>query len=222
MEFAEKQNLSLYLADTHISLLPYLERSTREIVSPFLCKCFSGSKKIVIFDLETNGIIKGISSILSISAKKYELTSECKLVEIDTFDRYYYFNREPENEKTTAVNGLTRDNITKLRESADYPLLASEDNAFREFCSDVDSFIAYNISFDISWFPWMQSQNTLCAMLSSVGLILETNKYGGIKSSKLITALNHLNIDISDLSFHKSLDDVEATKRLIQYLIDIS
>lgn len=219
--FVEEKDLPKYLENTHFSVLPYLQRTTREIVSPFLCKCFSGSKKIVIFDTETNGLMQGISSILSISAKKYELDSECQLHEIGVFDRYY-FAKEPEDEKAISVNGLTVEKLQTLREGSEYPRHEREDTAFQDFCNGVDSFIAYNLNFDVSWFPWIASQNTLCAMLSTIGLVREVSKYNGIKNSKLLTAVERLGIDVSDLSFHKSLDDVEATKRLIQKTFDIA
>ncbi len=222
MNFAEKDKIEGYLPFTSEQLLPYLQANPQDLISPFLVKCFSGSKNIIIFDTETNGLVKGVNSILSLSAKRYSIDNSCKLTFVDEFNRFYY-SKEAPNDMAISVNGLTESKLTSLRESTTYPKYQVDDTqAFIDWCGDVESFVAYNIEFDQAWFPWMTDKNTLDAMNMSVPFVLEIGKYGGIKSSKLMTTVERLGIDVSDLSFHTSLDDVEATARVLQKIFDLA
>ena len=77
-------------------------------------------RKIIIFDLETNGIRD--CSVLSISAIKLEVDiANLSVREIGKFDRYYYRNPgEKINFGAIRVNGLTDENISILRKDKNY------------------------------------------------------------------------------------------------------
>ena len=84
-------------------------------------------KKIVFFDLETNGLQD--SSVLSVSAFKYSIDTETlKLKFLDKFTRYYYPTEEY-NARAIAVNGLSEDVVEELRGEADYPEFFCEDSS---------------------------------------------------------------------------------------------
>ena len=94
-------------------------------------------RKIIVFDLETNGIRN--CSVLSISAIKLEVDVEnLSIREIGKFDRYYYRNPgESINYGAINVNGLTDENISILRKDRNYSKYFDEDHDFEEFCEGV-------------------------------------------------------------------------------------
>ena len=170
-------------------------------------------RKIIIFDLETNGIKD--CSVLSISAIKLEVDIESLNVrEIGKFDRYYYRNPgEKINFGAIRVNGLTDENISILRKDRNYSKYFEEDYDFEDFCDGVRHFVAHNISFDSQFLniPYMKK---FCTMNENVENLKIEGKYGKYKWPKLNETAKYYGIEVDELSTHRSDYDTYLCKEI--------
>ena len=170
-------------------------------------------RKIIIFDLETNGIKD--CSVLSISAIKLEVDIESLNVrEIGKFDRYYYRNPgEKINFGAIRVNGLTDENISILRKDRNYSKYFEEDYDFEDFCDGVKHFVAHNISFDSQFLniPYMKK---FCTMNENVENLKIEGKYGKYKWPKLNETAKYYGIEVDELSTHRSDYDTYLCKEI--------
>ena len=170
-------------------------------------------RKIIVFDLETNGIRN--CSVLSISAIKLEVDSEnLSIREIGKFDRYYYRNPgESINYGAINVNGLTDENIAILRKDRNYSKYFDEDYEFEEFCEGVTHFVAHNISFDSQFLniPYMKK---FCTMNENVENLKIEGKYGKYKWPKLNETAKYYGIEVDELSTHRSDYDTYLCKEI--------
>ena len=170
-------------------------------------------RKIIVFDLETNGIRN--CSVLSISAIKLEVDVEnLSIREIGKFDRYYYRNPgESINYGAINVNGLTDENISILRKDRNYSKYFDEDHDFEEFCEGVTHFVAHNISFDSQFLniPYMKK---FCTMNENVENLKIEGKYGKYKWPKLNETAEYYGIEVDELSTHRSDYDTYLCKEI--------
>ena len=170
-------------------------------------------RKIIVFDLETNGIKD--CSVLSISAIKLEVDIEnLNVREIDKFDRYYYRNPgEKINFGAIRVNGLTDENISILRKDRNYSKYFEEDYDFEDFCNGVKHFVAHNISFDSQFLniPYMRK---FCTMNENVENLKIEGKYGNYKWPKLNETAKYYGIEVDELSTHRSDYDTYLCKEI--------
>ena len=170
-------------------------------------------RKIIVFDLETNGIKD--CSVLSISAIKLEVDIESLNVrEIGKFDRYYYRNPgEKINFGAIRVNGLTDENISILRKDRNYSKYFKEDYDFEDFCDGVKHFVAHNISFDSQFLniPYMRK---FCTMNENVENLKIEGKYGKYKWPKLNETAKYYGIEVDELSTHRSDYDTYLCKEI--------
>ena len=170
-------------------------------------------RKIIIFDLETNGIKD--CSVLSISAIKLEVDIESLNVrEIGKFDRYYYRNPgEKINFGAIRVNGLTDENISILRKDRNYSKYFEEDYDFEDFCDGVKHFVAHNISFDSQFLniPYMKK---FCTMNENVENLKIEGKYGKYKWPKLNETAKYYGIEVDEFSTHRSDYDTYLCKEI--------
>ena len=170
-------------------------------------------RKIIIFDLETNGIKD--CSVLSISAIKLEVDIEnLNVREIGKFDRYYYRNPgEKINFGAIRVNGLTDENISILRKDRNYSKYFQEDYDFEDFCDGVKHFVAHNISFDSQFLniPYMRK---FCTMNENVENLKIEGKYGNYKWPKLNEIAKYYGIEVDELSTHRSDYDTYLCKEI--------
>ena len=170
-------------------------------------------RKIIIFDLETNGIKD--CSVLSISAIKLEVDIEnLNVREIERFDRYYYRNPgEKINFGAIRVNGLTDENISILRKDRNYSKYFKEDYDFEDFCDGVKHFVAHNISFDSQFLniPYMRK---FCTMNENVENLKIEGKYGNYKWPKLNETAKYYGIEVDELSTHRSDYDTYLCKEI--------
>ena len=170
-------------------------------------------RKIIIFDLETNGIKD--CSVLSISAIKLEVDIEnLNVREIGKFDRYYYRNPgEKINFGAIRVNGLTDENISILRKDKNYSKYFQEDYDFEDFCDGVKHFVAHNISFDSQFLkiPYMRK---FCTMNENVENLKIEGKYGKYKWPKLNETAKYYGIEVDELSTHRSDYDTYLCKEI--------
>ena len=177
-------------------------------------------KKIVFFDLETNGI-KGCS-VLSVSAEKYLIDIETLQMEfLDSFTRYYYPTEEY-NTRAIDVNGLSKNVVEELRGEADYPEFFSDDNGFYEFIDDVEHLIGHNISFDYSFLiDRTKDYNTYCTMLATTNILKIPHQYRRrcYKYPKLREVVEYYGIEYDEEKLHGSDYDVEMTVKIFKELL---
>ena len=170
-------------------------------------------RKIIVFDLETNGIKD--CSVLSISAIKLEVDIEnLNVREIERFDRYYYRNPgEKINFGAIRVNGLTDENISILRKDRNYSKYFEEDYDFEDFCNGVKHFVAHNISFDSQFLniPYMRK---FCTTNENVENLKIEGKYGNYKWPKLNETAKYYGIEVDELSTHRSDYDTYLCKEI--------
>lgn len=174
---------------------------------------------LIIFDTETNGLTIECS-VLSISAIKvfYDLDKKIFLKDFKTYDRYYYVkDGEEENKDAIFVNGLTREEITRRRNGADYSKFFYDDiESFKEFCKETRHFIAHNIKFDLKYIEkYIDVPNTFDTMAVNRYIMKLPSSYG-YKNPRLSEAAEFYNIDVSPYSFHSSLDDVKVTAKIFR------
>ena len=176
-------------------------------------------KKIVFFDLETNGL-QDSSGIIRISIRNITINTETlKLNLLDKFTRYYYPTEEY-NARAIAVNGLSEDVVEELRGEADYPEFFCEDSGFYIFIADVDHLIGHNISFDYSFLSdRTKDYNTYCTMLATTNILKIPNQYRrGYKYPKLMEVAEYYNIELEEDKLHDSDYDVELTVKIFEKL----
>lgn len=174
---------------------------------------------LIIFDTETNGLTADCS-VLSISAVKvfYDRSTKIFLKKFETYDRYYYIKEgEKENPDAICVNGLTKDEITKRRNEADYPKNFYDDiESFKNFCKETRHFIGHNIKFDLKYIEkYIDTPNIFDTMATNRYILKIPSSYG-FKNPRLSETAEYYNIDVSCYSFHSSLDDVKVTAKIFR------
>lgn len=175
-------------------------------------------KKIIFFDVETNGVNE-TDSVLSMSALKASFDTETfKFEKIDVFDRFYFRNIGEEiNYDAIKVNGLTDDEIEKRRNGATYPRTFKEDlNNFFDFCEGSKHFIAHNIRFDRKFLPF-KLEYQFDSMLENVNIlkIPSNNNFSQYKWPKLSECADFYGIDLDENELHNSMYDVLIMARVI-------
>jgi DNA polymerase III epsilon subunit-like protein len=171
--------------------------------------------KIIVLDLETNGLDQS-ASVLSCSSIKYEIdpkTFESK--ELDRFNRYY-LPVEPFNRQATDKNRLTKDVILERRGAANYPMHFGHDTDFDKFCSDVNRFVGHNISFDVKFLPSLKGKKTFCTMMTNTDIVAaEVLQWKNTwRYPKLSETASFYNIRFSASDLHSSMADVMLTAQI--------
>lgn len=177
---------------------------------------------LIIFDTETNGLTIE-DSVLSISAIKvfYDLENEKFLKDFEEYDRYYYLkDGEEENEGAISVNGLNKEEISKRRgENCHYPKCFCDDiKSFEKFCDGARHFIGHNIKFDLKYIEnYIKVENTFDTMYTNKYILKLPSSYG-FKNPRLSETADYYKIDVSQYSFHSSLDDVKVTAKIFRLM----
>ena len=195
----------------------------RKHAKPELDKFLDVKRKtrIIIFDLETNGLT-GSYSVLSCSAIKYEIDPNTyEVSELDRFHRYYY-PVEEFDPQAIAVNGLTKEVIKERRGEAIYPEHFTVDDGFEKFCNGVKRFVAHNISFDAQFVPFLGNKKKLCTMITNMdivtaGFLRRKNQW---KWPKLSETAIHYGIQFSDGELHNSMADTEITAKIFLKMLE--
>lgn len=179
--------------------------------------------KIIIFDVETNGL-SGRDSVLSCSAIKYKFDPNTyEMTEIDRFNRYYY-PVEQFDPQATVINRLTREVITERRRGVAYPNHFYVDTDFETFCSDTERFIAHNISFDMQFVPFIKEKKKFCTMLTNRDIVAVYFLKGKRewKWPKLSETAVHYGIQFNETELHGSMVDAEITAKIFRKMLDAS
>jgi len=174
-------------------------------------------RDIVIFDVETNGMIG--SSVLSISAMRIQIDVETNTwKKLEEYNRFYYRNSgEKINHGAVNVNGLTDEVIDEKRKEITYAEYFEKDiDSFKEFCNGVTHYIAHNIKFDESFIPF-KLENKFDTMMENIDIVKSgwNPKFNSYKWPKLIECANYYKVPFDDENFHESLYDVFITGRIL-------
>lgn len=173
------------------------------------------NKKIIFFDVETNGL-KG-SSVLSMSAMKMSFNTEnLEMYKVGEFNRFYYRNPgEPINEGAIRVNGLDDEEIERRRSlsSVKYPKTFNEDiQSFVEFCQGADHYVAHNIRFDRDFLPF-KLKYQFDTMIENIDIVrIMGNR--GFKWPKLLECAEYYKVPLEEDKLHNSLYDVEVMAKI--------
>ena len=180
-------------------------------------------KKIIFFDVETNGT-NATDSVLSISAMKVVYNTENnEMKKLGEFDRFYFRNEgESVNEGAIKVNGLTDEEIEKRRKLSDveYALTFKEDiNNFYEFCDGAEHFIAHNIRFDRQFIPFILKYQ-FDTMLENTDIVKVPGPYG-YKWPKLSECAQYYNVKLEEDQLHNSMYDVIIMARVMFRMLSL-
>lgn len=177
--------------------------------------------KLIIFDLETNGLSDN-HSVLSCSAIKYDIhPTTYELNELSRFNRYYY-PVEQFDPVAISVNGLTKEVITEKRGTAIYPEHFHMDSDFEVFCSDTKRFAAHNISFDSRFVPFIAKQKKFCTMMTNTDIVAVyfMKKKRDWKWPKLSETAAYYGIPFNESDLHGSMADTEITSKIFMEMLE--
>lgn len=180
-------------------------------------------KKVIFFDVETNGVDPSCS-VLSMSALKAEYdTEEDTFIKLDIFDRYYFRNPGEEiNLSAISVNGLTDEAISLRRNESNikYPETFKEDlENFYSFCDGAEHFVAHNIRFDRSFLPFTLKYQ-FDTMLENVNILKIKNPiYNSYKWPKLFECANFYKVELDENNLHNSMYDVLIMARVMYKML---
>lgn len=210
---------SVTYEDSHRKFYPLIRKHAKPELDRFLND--ERDTRIIIFDLETNGLYAECS-VLSCSAIKYDRNPNTyEMTEIDHFNRYYY-PVEEFNPQAIEINGLTRDVITEKRGDGTYPEHFCMDSDFEIFCSDTERFVAHNISFDMQFVPFLRNKNKMCTMMTNMNIVAAEyldwkNEW---KWPKLSETANYYCIPFNESDLHDSMYDAKITAKVFLKMLE--
>jgi DNA polymerase III alpha subunit (gram-positive type) len=180
---------------------------------------------IVGFDCETEGLDSTKHKIIQLSAKKYLLEEKIEnegtdgekatllFNQIGEFDTYINVHR-PLEEKITEITGITNEMLADGMEEEEVF------KNFKEFVGNTVIFFGYNsVKFDTKFMNAMyqkyEEEFKPIFNLDTLKMAKELIPFRDTPNYKLGTIAKLWNAD-EGLTFHNSLDDVEATARLTE------
>lgn len=175
-------------------------------------------KIVITFDTETNGF-KPEHSVLSISAMKFKVNAETKVMEkIGEYNRFY-FCVEEENASATKIHGLTAFKIKQEREkqNAEYPIFYKDDKkSFEEFCKGTDLLVAHNYDFDSKFIEF--KPKSFCTMKEGSALYKKEN-HDSKAWIKLKELASYFKIKVEEDDLHGSLYDTLILSRVLYKML---
>lgn len=167
-----------------------------------------------VIDTETTGLTN-TDYIVEFSAKKYQVKDQKLqlLGEMDIFMRPPF----PMPEKASSVNGITDEFLEDKRSEEE------EVASIAEFLQGM-ILVGYNVAYDIRMLKSMFNRTQTMLSCSGCLDVLEMSRdlvpRTDVENYKLGTITHYFGLD-AGLRFHSSLDDVEATARLLQVFYDM-
>lgn len=178
-------------------------------------------RKLIVFDTETTGLGKSAESknarIIQFSAQKLIVNPDYTFQSIETVDTYI----DPEIKIRDAITKIT--NISQaiiqnygLKEDQIAPHILS-------FMDSADVIAGYNVNFDIMMLKFMGQRvrwlwNFCLPSIDVAEMARDMICSSEIDSYKLCDVYDYL-FHEDDIEFHRSCQDVEATIRIMQYLL---
>lgn len=170
---------------------------------------FQDDRIIAVIDTETTGINSNKDRIVQFSGKKYRIRDQ-KMEQIAEMD-IYIKAPFPMPEAAMRVNGITDEFL------ADKP---SEEDVVAEICAFMEGsiLVGYNVDFDIRMISALCDRTHTPLQCSGKMDVLEVARdfveKKEVQNHKLETISKYFGID-EGITFHSSIDDVEATARLL-------
>jgi DNA polymerase III epsilon subunit-like protein len=198
---------------------PCIRTNAKEEISKFLN--IKTKTKIIIYDIKTNGLNKNYS-VLSCSAIKYEIDANTyKMTELERFNRYYYPVEKLEK-SAIEKHRLTKEEITKRRDNANYPEYFIQDIGFFNFCQGISRFVAHNIDFDLKFIPFLNDKKKFCTMkintdIVAIKLLDWKNEY---KYPTLAETAMFYNVQFDENSLHDSMVDIEIIVKVFEKMLE--
>lgn len=170
---------------------------------------FQDNRIIAVIDTETTGINSNKDRIVQFSGKKYRIRDQ-KMEQIAEMD-IYIKAPFPMPEAAMRVNGITDEFL------ADKP---SEEEVVAEICAFMEGsiLVGYNVDFDIHMISALCDRTHTPLQCSGKMDVLEAARdlveKKEVQNHKLETISKYFGVD-EGITFHSSIDDVEATARLL-------
>lgn len=180
----------------------------------------------IALDLETNGLRAGMEPVLSMSAEKFVIGQDKRIVIADSFTRYYYCT-EPYNPGATRVNHLYDDTVITERRSKDkwkgkYPKHFLDDLDFvKKFCGSCKNYMGHNIiNYDSKWLTsTLDMKNMFDTQRANAWFPPSHNNGMG---PRLPMAVDYYKITLDESQLHTSSYDVEMVRRVFEKMLELS
>lgn len=179
-------------------------------------KIFSECKSLLVYDFETTGLSSSEDRAIEFSAMKYHISNR-RLIE-DSRITVYIKPDKPISEKITEITGYTNDFFEDK---------ASEEQAFetiRNYIGDTEAVCGYNNdSFDNEFLKAMYERHSCTVSYTySLDVLVAARQSipkSEVENFKLKTIADYLGVS-GDIDFHKAHDDVLATVRVLNALLE--
>lgn len=163
--------------------------------------------RFIAFDLETTGIMPGVDRIVEIGAVRFNGG------EVDSVFSTLVDPKMPMPAAASAVNGITDDMV------AGKPTIDSLLGPLSDFCGD-DVLVAHNAAFDTAF---LIADYKRYEVRTPRGLILDSypmakKVFPGLANYKLVTLVQHLNIDSQ--GFHRAEGDATYCAKLLLKMVE--
>lgn len=176
----------------------------------YILRNIKPGKLCTILDVETTGL-NDIAEIIQFSAIQIEINNDYSFSEIDRMNVYIKPNT-PVPKKITEITGITNDML--INEKTETEVFSS----IRDFIKG-SIIVGHNIQFDYSKIQEMFKRNGMLFIAPAIIDTLEMSRDINPKRSHKLSDLAHdYGID-AGLTFHNSMDDVIATRRLFEILL---
>ena len=116
-----------------------------------------------------------------------------------------------------AVHRLTPELILDYRKDKSYCSYFTEDDDFLEFCSNCDTLVAHNISFELRHIDRKVTfKNHICTMSENKNIVKVYGKSGRLKNPKLDETCLYYGIEFDGDKYHSATYDVTKTYEILK------
>lgn len=175
---------------------------------------FYGSKKVIIFDTETNGLNKD-AKIIQFSGIRYDI-DDCLNMTNPVMLDIYINPKESLPTKIKEITGITDEILTVAKTEEE------QFDVIKRFMESADIWVAYNSSFDLRMISQMEERlkkkiaRRECVDALQIARDLIPREK--IENYKLETVVGFFFPEMN-ISFHSAIEDVQATKQCLQKMI---
>ena len=168
---------------------------------------------VAIIDAETVGLDK-YDEIIQFAAEKVVVQPDYSLKVVSDFNTYIR-PTEPVSPKITKLTGISNDFLSNKRpEEVEFSFID-------DFIKDVAGIAGHNVNFDIYKLMGMyfrQGHVSLPKTYQIYDTLEMSRDFDHKNSHKLSDVAKEYGLD-TDITFHNAMDDVKATKRIMEYFV---
>ena len=169
---------------------------------------------LYVFDTETTGLSAKNDRILTFSSQRIVLGTNGEICALEEFE--VWIKNGPVPAEASAINGITDDMLNERGIPEDEAM-----ERIRDFLGDEPFLVSYNGKHFDSRFvneAYLRSFGEPFTCLGHIDVLHMAREVLDLKSYRLANVAHELGAD-RDVSFHHSMDDVEATLRVFRLLI---